>query len=149
MSENNLNFYQILGVKTDATEAEIKKVYRELARMFDPDRFEMNSKCGHGLCGLKKGGQKEIFFCSSFCRSKYKEYEEKFQLITEAYEVLVDPKKRKAYGEEDERNKGDRKKDKDKNDKQENPKLYSNYSWDNKKTTFDVPRDSNVNWDEY
>jgi molecular chaperone DnaJ len=60
-------FYSLLGISRDASEAELKKAYRKLAMEFHPDR---NSS---------------------------PEAEAKFKEITEAYEVLRDPQKRAAY----------------------------------------------------
>ena len=62
------DFYQILGVKRDAKPEEIKKAYRRLARKHHPD--------------VNPGD---------------KAAEERFKRITEAHEVLSDPKKRKVY----------------------------------------------------
>lgn len=64
------DYYEILGVKKDASVAEIKKAYRSLALRHHPDRVE---------------------------ESKKKEAEEKFKEITEAYGVLSDPKKKQLY----------------------------------------------------
>ena len=61
------DFYALLGVPRDCSEADIKKAYRKLAMEFHPDR---NSNDGA---------------------------EAKFKEITEAYEVLRDPQKRAAY----------------------------------------------------
>jgi molecular chaperone DnaJ len=61
-------YYDLLGVPRDASEADIKKAYRRLAMEYHPDR---------------NNGEKAA--------------EEKFKLITEAYEVLRDPEKRAAY----------------------------------------------------
>lgn len=63
------DYYAILGVKKDASEKEIKQAYRRLARKWHPD---VNP-------------------------DKRKEAEAKFKEINEAYEVLSDPEKRKAY----------------------------------------------------
>ncbi len=60
-------FYVLLGVARDATEAEIKKAYRKLAMEYHPDR------------------------------NPAPEAEARFKEITEAYEVLRDPQKRAAY----------------------------------------------------
>ena len=60
-------FYALLGVARDASEADIKKAYRKLAMEFHPDR------------------------------NSAPEAEAKFKEITEAYEVLRDPQKRAAY----------------------------------------------------
>jgi molecular chaperone DnaJ len=60
-------FYALLGVARDATEADIKKAYRTLAMEYHPDR------------------------------NPAPEAEVRFKEITEAYEVLRDPQKRAAY----------------------------------------------------
>ena len=62
------DFYVVLGVQRDCSEADIKKAYRKLAMECHPDR---------------NNGDKAA--------------EEKFKLVTEAYEVLRDPEKRAAY----------------------------------------------------
>src|SRR5258708_35547786 len=62
------DFYVVLGAQRDASETDLKKAYRKLAMECHPDR---------------NNGDKAA--------------EEKFKLVTEAYEVLRDPDKRAAY----------------------------------------------------
>ncbi|MCB1122112.1 MAG: DnaJ domain-containing protein, partial [Verrucomicrobiae bacterium] len=64
------DYYEILGVKKDASQEDIKKAFRKLARKYHPDHAAENVK-----------GKSE----------------EKFKEIAEAYEVLGDPEKRKKY----------------------------------------------------
>ena len=62
------DYYKILGLSKSATEEDIKKAYRKLARKLHPD-LNPNDKDAH----------------------------KKFQQINEANEVLSDPEKRKKY----------------------------------------------------
>ena len=61
------DYYQIMGVARDASQEEIKRAYRKLARKFHPDV------------------------------SKERDAEASFKELGEAYEVLKDPEKRAAY----------------------------------------------------
>lgn len=67
------DYYAILEVSKDATEDEIRKKYRSLAKKFHPDKWTNGSE------------------------SEKKEAEQKFKDIAEAYEVLSDPQKRQMY----------------------------------------------------
>ncbi len=62
------DYYEILGVPRGASEGEIKKAFRKLAREYHPDVAKDKKKA-----------------------------EEKFKEVNEAYEVLGDPAKRKKY----------------------------------------------------
>jgi len=62
------DYYEVLGVNRDASDDEIKKVYRKLAMKFHPDRNPDNPKA-----------------------------EEQFKEAKEAYEILSDKQKRSAY----------------------------------------------------
>jgi curved DNA-binding protein len=63
------DYYRILGVPSNASEAEIKKSYRKLAMQYHPDRNPGKEKWAN----------------------------EKFKEINEAYGILGDPQKRKQY----------------------------------------------------
>src|SRR5208337_2294309 len=61
------DYYEILGIKRGASQDEVQRAYRKLARKYHPDV------------------------------SKASDAEEKFKEINEAHEVLKDPEKRKMY----------------------------------------------------
>lgn len=65
-----IDYYKILGISKDATQEDIKKAYRKLARKYHPDLNKNNPNA-----------------------------QEKFQEINEANEVLSNPEKRKRYDE--------------------------------------------------
>ncbi|XP_027362361.1 dnaJ homolog subfamily B member 1-like [Abrus precatorius] len=62
-------YYKILMVNHDATDEELKKAYKGLAMRWHPDKNPL----------------------------KKEEFEAKFKQVSEAYDVLIDPKKRKIY----------------------------------------------------
>ncbi len=65
---SDTDYYKLLGVEKNATEAELKKAYRKLAMKYHPDHAKDD-----------------------------KSAEDKFKKISEAYAVLSDPEKRKQY----------------------------------------------------
>lgn len=66
---SNHDYYEVLGVEKNASEADIKRAYRRLARKYHPDVNKDNPK----------------------------EAEEKFKEVNEAYQVLSDSDKRAQY----------------------------------------------------
>ena len=67
-AENKRDYYEVLGVQKGASEEEIKKAYKKMARKYHPDLNPDN-----------------------------KEAEEKFKEVNEAYEVLSDADKKARY----------------------------------------------------
>jgi molecular chaperone DnaJ len=68
MAATRTDYYKVLGVSRSASDEEIKKAYRKLARQYHPDRNQGD-----------------------------KASEERFKEISQANDVLGDPEKRKAY----------------------------------------------------
>ena len=66
--EAKRDYYEVLGVTRDADDSTIKRAYRKLAKKYHPDTNVGN-----------------------------KQAEEKFKEVTEAYDILSDPEKRKLY----------------------------------------------------
>ena len=65
-----MNFYEILGVSSDASSEEIRRQYQELARKYHPDKATEEAS------------------------------EDQFSKITEAWKVLGDLRKRKEYDDQ-------------------------------------------------
>jgi DnaJ-class molecular chaperone len=66
--KHKANYYKVLGVREDASQEEIKKAYRRLAKEYHPD---------------SRGGDKAA--------------EEQFKKISEAYSILSDEQRRQQY----------------------------------------------------
>ena len=65
------NYYQILGISPETMDKEIRRVYYQLAQKYHPDKARTPEEM--------------------------KTFEESFALISEAYNVLKDPERRKEY----------------------------------------------------
>lgn len=69
---SSVNYYQTLGISKTASPDEIKKKYRQLAKQYHPDKNPTDTEAA----------------------------EKKFIEISQAYETLSDPEKRRSYDEE-------------------------------------------------
>lgn len=69
MAEQKRDYYEVLGVNKNATDEELKKAYRKMAKKYHPDANLDNKQ----------------------------EAEKKFKEVNEAYENLSDPQKRRMY----------------------------------------------------
>src|SRR5579883_2858429 len=67
MAANKRDYYEVLGISRNATEDEVKRAFRRLAKQYHPDA------------------------------NKEQGAEARFVEVNEAYEVLSDPQKRAAY----------------------------------------------------
>ena len=69
---DKLNYYELFNIKPDATQVQIKKMFKRLSLAYHPDTMEDTGVDG----------------------------DQKYRMIIEAYEILKDPNKRKKYDEE-------------------------------------------------
>lgn len=74
MAANNQNYYDVLGVTSQATADDIRTAYRELVKKYHPDQYR-----DHPLQSVA---------------------EEKLQQVNEAYAVLSDEQKRRTYDQQ-------------------------------------------------
>ena len=75
-TEEFVNYYEILNIKEDATDEEIKKAYRKLSKEYHPDTNKDKSE------------------------EEQKEAEDMFRLITKAKEILLNKETREKFDEE-------------------------------------------------
>lgn len=68
-----INYFRVLGVKSNASEDEIKKAYRRLSNKFHPDK-------------LRDASEETLEFAAK-----------ELQKVKEAYDVLSDAKRRAAF----------------------------------------------------
>lgn len=82
------NFYEILGVRADASHEDVKRAYREQMRRYHPDAFagQMNKAKQNGDLKAMRTLERQI-----------EESKQKTKQLNTAYDVLSDPTKRQTY----------------------------------------------------
>ena len=101
---NKKNYYQILGLEElflNAGPDDFRKAYRKLAKLYHPDKNQDNISL-EGINENDKEEEKKIEkeeekIILTEEQKKQKEINDKWLKIKEAYEVLLDPEKRKKY----------------------------------------------------
>jgi curved DNA-binding protein CbpA len=79
------NHYEILNVAETASEEDIKKAYKKLAKKWHPDR----------ILGLMQAANPNV--TAAEIKEGKEKAKPKFQLINTAHDVLSDPQKRTNY----------------------------------------------------
>lgn len=105
VSDDDSNLYATLGVYEDASAADVKRAYRDLARIYHPDRNHPTEELGQvsgppssvtSVVMLKDSPTTVYHTAIASLQSGGADYEE-FLAVKQAYEVLIDEKSRKVY----------------------------------------------------